>query len=334
MILMKSRSILALTAFASAGLALGQPATTNPVGYTSQTLVQNTINLVGFNVLNPVLVVSTITAIGSVENPSLSDSNTNFSTFLTSGKMYTVEIVDGDAAGTVQEFNDWSENEIFVPVSIPGVSIGDKYTVRVCPTLQEIFPVGLLAGSSFATTADKVWVPNGPGSYTKYWYKTSNPVGWCITTTGSNNAGAVTNDIPLISTDGILVEKKGTTKEFVLTGEVKTTGSNVLLGTGLNLISINPPMGLTLFTSGLQDDIAGSSFASTADIVWVPTGAGSYTKYWYKTSNPVGWCITTTGSNNAGAVSLDVDLPPSVFIQRKSTPKSVSLNVPASYSNL
>jgi hypothetical protein len=66
----------------------------------------------------------------------------------------------------------------------------------------------------------------------------------------------------------------------------------------------------------------------------MPKGANAYIKYWYKTTKPAGWC-TTTGSNNTGAASADVPLPPSIFIQRRSaTPKVVTLDAPAEYSML
>jgi hypothetical protein len=252
---------------------------------------------------------------------------------LTSAKTYILEITSGTAAGTVQEFVSWNQNSITLPAAVTGVATGNAYAIRIAPTLQEVFPVGFLAGSLSATNADKVWVPTGPGTYVKYWYKTSAPAGWCTTTTGLNNTGAVTADVPLISIDGIKIEKKGTAKDFVLTGEVKKTGSNVLLGTGMNVISINPPTGLTLFTAGLQGDIAGSLGATNADIVWVPAGSG-FTKYWYKTSAPAGWCTTSTGLNNTGAVTVDVPLPAAIQIQRKGAAKVITLDVPTSYSTL
>jgi hypothetical protein len=181
-----------------------------------------------------------------------------------------------------------------------------------------------------------VWIPQGGGAYIKYWYKTTTPnIGWHTTVTGSNDTGTVTADVALVSIDGVLVEKKGTPKDLVISGEVKPTGSNVLLTTGFNLISVNPPVGLTLFTAGLDGDITGSGFASSADIVWVPQGAGAYIKYWYKSNTPnLGWHTTVTGSNDTGLVVADVTLPPSVFIQRKGASKTVSLNVPSNYSSL
>ncbi len=332
---MKSSIATTLLALALTGASQAQTTvTTTPVGYTTQTLAANRQNLVGINVMTPVIASGSFTA---VSGATLTDSNTNFTQAITAGKTAVLEITSGSGMvpGTVQDFVTWSGNSITLPAAVTGVAVGNTYRIRLAPTLQEIFPVGTLAGSVIASTADKVWVPTGPGTYDRFWYKTGTSAGWRKTTTGSNDTGAVTGDVPLLYIDGIIVEKKGTAKDLVLSGEVKTKGSNVYLTQGQNLISIVPPTGSTLFNAGLQGDIAGSAVASTADIVWVPNGSGSFNRYWYKTTNPAGWCGTTTGSNNTGAVSVDVSLPPSIIIQRRSTtPKVITMDVPAAYSSL
>lgn len=329
---MKPYTYALLAAAAACGLAsAAETAYTTPVGYTTQTLAANSFNLVGFNVQNPKLASGKITGVSGAD---ISDANVDFTAVLPAGKMCVIEITSGVAAGTVQEFTTWATNTITLPSAISGVAVDDTYSVRVCPTLQEVFPVGFLTGSLGATNADKVWVPVGNGTYTKYWYKTNAPIGWHTTTTGTNDTGLVSGDIPLVYIDGLLVEKKATAKDLVVTGEVKKSGSNVLLATGFNLVSVNPPTALTLFTSGLQGDITGSLGATNADIVWVPAGGGAYTKYWYKTNAPIGWHTTTTGTNDTGLVTVDVNLPPSIFIQRKGTAKIVSFDVPANYSSL
>jgi hypothetical protein len=322
-----------LLAAASCGVALGQTtAYTTPVGYTTQTLAANTFNNVGLNLNNPTLAAGKLSA---VSGALLSDSAVNFTTALPAGKTCILEITSGAAAGTVQEFVTWASNDITLPAAVTGTAAGDTYNVRVAPTLQEIFPVGLLGGGLGAGNADKVWVPNGVGGYTRYWYKTNAPIGWHTTTTGLNDTGLVTVDIPLIYVDGVLVEKKAVAKDLVISGEVKTTGSNALIIPGFNSIGISPPVGLTLFTSGLQGDIAGGLGASNSDIVWVPVGGGSYVKYWYKTNAPIGWHTTTTGLNDTGLVAVDPVLPPAIKIQRKgAVSKVITLNVPASYSSL
>jgi hypothetical protein len=341
---MKTLSLSLIAVAAACGLASAQTAYTTPVGYTTQTLTPNVFNLVGMNVLKPTLAAGQFTA---VSGTTITDSNINFTTTLPAGKMCTLEITSGSAAGTVQEFTSWSGSDITIPAAIAGAAIGDKYAVRVCPTLQESFPIGagLIAGSVLPGTADKVWVPTGAvGGYTRYWFKTNDsPPRWRTTPNGTTDGGVAPTEVPLVYTDGVLVEKRGAAGSLVMTGEVKTSGSNFLTVQSYNVVSIVPPVGLTLFTSGLHvgtntnlpGDIAGSVLPGTADIVWVPTGTGTYNRYWWKTNaTPPRWHTTSNGTTDTGAAS-DVNLPPSIFIQqRSSTPKNVSTTVPSFFSNL
>jgi len=331
---MKTKYIAILASLAACGLGMAQTAYTTPVGYTTQALPANTFSLLGVNVQNPTLESSVFTAVAGAV---FTDSKVNFGTTLTPGKTYVLEITSGTAAGTVQPFVTFSGSTITVPLAISGSAIGNTYSVRVVSTLQELFPFpGSLAGSVGATNADKVWIPTGTGTYTRYWYKTNAPIGWRRTTTGSNDTGAVVNPIALPYVDGILIEKKAAISSHVFSGEVKKTGTNYLLAGGgaLSLITVAPPVGSTLFNSGLQQALQGGVGATNADIVWVPTGTGTYTRYWYKTNAPIGWRRTTTGTNDAGAVAADVNLTSALFIQRKGTARSISLTVPTFYSSL
>lgn len=326
--------LTALAALVASGTSFAQtPAFSKPSGYTTQTLPANTLSLVGFNLLPPSLSSGQLTGVNGAD---LSNSNAAFSSTLPAGKSCVIEITSGTAAGTVQDFITWNNTTITLPAAIPGVAIGDSYNIRVVPTLQETFPSGFLTSATGAANADKVWVPNGTGGYTKYYNRiTVPPVGWRITTTGSNDAGAAPANIPLLYTDGILIEKKGVAKDFVLTGEVKTNPSNNLVVTGLNPISIVSPVGLTLQTAGLQGDIASATGAANADKVWVPNGSGGYTKYYHRiTVPPTGWRTTTTGSNDTGAAPASVTLPGGVLIERKAAAKVISLDVPTSYTGL
>lgn len=329
------KSHLALTIAAAAGLTGISPAQITAyskiLGLTTQKLAANQQNLVGINLMTPVIVSGSLTA---VSGATISDRNTNFSRAIAVGKIAVLEITSGAAAGTVQDFATWSEDSITLPAAVSGLAVGDSYRIRLAATLQEVFPPGTLTGSPYATSADKVWIPSGAGNYTRYWYNNGNTSGWHTTSDGNNDTGAVTADVPLLYIDGIIVEKKGASAKLLLTGEVKTTGSNVLLMQGQNLISIVPPTGATLFTSGLKGDIAGAGDAASADIVWAPNGANAFTKYWYKTTTPAGW-YTTTGSDNTGAVTIDVPIPPSIYIQRRSSvPKVATMDVPTAYTSL
>jgi hypothetical protein len=336
--------LTALAALVASSTAFAQtPAFSKPSGYTSQTLAPNAFNLVGINVQKPSLVSGSFTAVnGSI----LSSAGVDFGAVLPAGKMYVLEITSGVAAGTVQEFVTFSGSTLTLPAPVAGVAISDNFTVRGINTLQELFPSGKLvvSGNLNANAADKVWVPQGNGSYIRYFVKggASNP-GWHTTPNGSSigETLAITADIPVLYTDAIIVQTSASPiTPLVLTGEVKTTGSNTMIVPGFNLITTVPPAGLTLFTSGLQGQLtpSGNLNANAADKIWVPQGNGTYIRYFFKggASNP-GWHTTSNGSaiGEVAALTTDVALPPGTFIQRITATNTVfKFNVPSSYSSL
>jgi hypothetical protein len=334
-------SLTALAAFVATGSLFAQtPAFSKPSGYISQTLVANRINVVGVPLLKPTLATGVITA---VNGANVSASATDFSAVLTAGKMIILEVLSGTAAGVVQEFNTWSGTSISLPAAIPGLAIGDQFSVRAAHTLQELFPSGTLrTGNLNAAAADKVWVPIGGGQYTRYFVKINTNAGWHTTSNGTviDQINAITADIPVIYTDGLLVQTgSNPITPLVFTGEVKKTPSSALAQTGqLNLISIIPPVGLTLFTSGLQSQLAtGNLNATAADKLWVPQPDGSFKRYFVKINSNAGWHTTSNGTviDQIPAITVDVPLPQGAYIQRVAAGNKVfTFNVPASYSSL
>ena len=323
-------------ALAATGTSHAQQAFSKPSGYVTQKLKENSLNNIGLSLHSPVLINGEFSVVnGAIVTVG---GSVNLTTVLPANKMCILEVNSGVAKGTVQEFSTWTSTTITLPAAIAGLAASDDFSVRVAPTIQELFPVGLLTGGFLPTNADKIWVPNSPGSYTRYWYKSVGAdIGWHTTTTGVDDTGLVNGDIPVIYIDGLIVEKKAGEKDFVITGEVKTSSSNILVAPGFNQVGITPPAGLTLFTSGLQSDVTGGFLPTNADIVWVPNSSGSgFTKYWYKSvGGDIGWHTTSTGIDDTGLVAIDPPLVSAVKIQRKgATSKVLKLAVPASYSGL
>lgn len=336
--------LTALAALIASTAAYGQtPAYSKPSGYTTQVLKPNKLNYVGINVLTPSLASGAITDIESA-GLALQDSKATFLTALPAGKMFTLEIVSGSATGSVREFVAFTKTKVTITASIANLKVGDKYIIRKNPTLQEIFPAGapLTGGASTPSTADIVRVPNGDGTDTRYWYKTTTtngPIGWWTTTDGKTRGVQVTSDIPLLYTDGIQVNRRaGVDVNLVLTGQVKTTSSRPYVVTGSNPVSINPPVGATLKNSGLKNYMQGAaSSPATADILWVPTKNMNLKGYWYKNSSvggEIGWYTTTDGITAGTLVTTKVNLSPSCLIQRRGAARFMRISVPSSYADL
>lgn len=344
---MKTNQFLPLMAallMAPSALLAQNTATTTPVGYVTQEIRTGTFNVIGFNLMTPALTTGSVTSI-STDGLTINDTAANLTSSLPANKTYSVEIISGAAIGYVFQFNTWSQTSITLGSAIPGLDVGAKYIVRANRTLQELFPSGApLTGAALTpTNADIVWVPNGSGGYTQYWYKTNaaqGAIGWWTTNDGTTRGSLVSTEVPLLFTDAILVQRKSAaTTSLVISGEIKKTSSNPLVNTGFNLVSINPPSGLSLFTAGFfPNNFAGAALTPVnADILWVPNGTGAYTQYWYKTNasqGAIGWWTTADGTTRGAQVTEDVQLPAGCFIQRKGTARFMSINVPAFFSGL
>lgn len=335
-----------LAAFtASSSLYAQSPVFSKLSGYTTQTLKPSLSNSVGFNILSPAVAEGAISAVSGDGN-TITDSNASFASKLPVNAMCTIEITSGAAVGAVREFNSFTGTSVSISAAISDLAAGDKYIIRKNATLQEIFPMGSpLTGAALnPDTADIVWVPDGNGGYTQYWYKTSDTegsIGWWTTEDGSTRGVQVAQDIPLLYTDGITVQRKsGSINELILEGQVKTTASTPYVLTGFNDVSINAPVGSTLFNAGLSSSgnfLGAATSPENADILLVPDGDGGFSRYWYKTSDTqgsIGWWTTEDGITRGVQVTEDVVLPPSCTIQRKGAPKFMKIDVPSSFSDL
>jgi hypothetical protein len=125
------------------------------------------------------------------------------------------------------------------------------------------------------------------------------------------------------------VEKKDAgTVDFVNTGEVKLGGTNYVVSQGFNLIGTTFPAGSTLQNLGLEDDLKKAILAKDADIVWLPTGPGTYDRFFLNTAGA--W-------RNAAGGTAPVDHPmtSAAFIERKDAGEAaVDTTPPPSYGDL
>jgi hypothetical protein len=87
------------------------------------------------------------------------------------------------------------------------------------PAGLTLFNAGFAPGSNFAgaavnpSTADILWVPNGLGGFTQYWYKTNasqGAIGWWTTSDGVNRGSRVSDDVNLPA--NCYIQRKGTAK--------------------------------------------------------------------------------------------------------------------------
>lgn len=317
------KTLIPLTAlaalFASSSLFAQTPAFSKPSGYTTQTL-QPGFNLVGINLVKSAAVTGAFSAV----NTNSVQVGTADLAVLTPG-LHVLEITSGPAVGRLVEFSSWTGNTITTVDNLQAanVAVGNNFLIRKAPTLEETFgtTTTVLNRSNNSDNADIVWVPTGLGTYTRYFLNGSGV--W------RNAQGGAAPNIPLVYIDGLFVQRKGSTSaSLVISGQVKTTFTSIALGTGFNLIGTIFPAGATLQNSGLDVTLVRNNNSDNADIVWIPTGPGTYARYFVNGSGA--W-----RNAQGGAAPLNLPLTSSIFVQRKGTGTvTTNLTPPASYTNL
>ena len=327
-------------ALAASGISQAQgtptPAFSKPSGYVTQALNQG-FNLVGITVQNSETASGTFTA---ANGTVLTDSNASFSVQAT--RIYILEIKSGPLAGRVAEVagSSFSSQSITTLENLGSMSVGNaQYSVRLAPTLEEIFgvvstpnPGGVIKAGLNALGADNVWIQGGSGSYDRYFLRSGI---WRKITGSSTFIDA--RNTSVVYLDGILVERRDPgSVALTLTGAVKITPSSTTISQGFNLVNVVSPVGLTLRTAGLEDNLKGALNALGADNVWVQQPNGSYKRYFRRGSNPA---TATWREVDAPTVDLNPLIDPAlggaIFVERRD-PGSVILDfkVPTSYLSL
>ena len=222
---MKLRIYAILAAAASCGLAsAAATAYTTPVGYETLSLPAGTeYNLIGLRLHSPTIASGAST---SVSGTVFSDSSVDFDALLAAGRTYVLEITSGAFSGLVQEVFSWgtgsgnTANDLVTPVDLTalGVVAGDTYSLRVAPTLEEIFDTSNLTPGFVVSQADLVWVPDGLGGFDQYFISALSGNPWKSATTLAN-----TPNVPIVYQDGLLVQKRATspTTSVVVTARLK-----------------------------------------------------------------------------------------------------------------
>jgi hypothetical protein len=334
---MKTKVSYSLLAAAMAcGIAQGAAtAYTTPVGYKTQSLRQGTFSYLGLTTQFPTVSAGVLDAV-SASPSSVTDTGVNFSTLLTAGATYILELSDG----TIQEVTSWTSLGVLnTPEDVTSkVTAGvTTYKLRKAATIADVFGLNNSAGltpdndGSFATGNDLVYVLNAAGVPTIIYYSLGGEeaaAGWY--TSGDVPA----QDIPIVYADGFYIKRvAGTDIPLVTSGEVKTKPTSGVLIAGFNYLSGVAPAGLTLGNSGLESflsqSIDGAPFA-TVDNVLIPSLTGFITCY-YSTGGeeaPAGWY--TSGDVDASALALEGGF----LIRNRGAAKAYRINVPANYSNL
>jgi len=309
-----------------------------PSGYVKHDLSVG-FNPIGINLHGSVVASGTIDA---RDGNIFSENNADLSTLLTDASAtYLLEITNRRQFGAVAEITSvtsGANNTSTFQIEGTGMNTGNAtYNIRKALTLNELFGTGTqaqLTGGRTSNSADIVWLQDETGGYTQYFYSTSTT--GTDTETGqefrSTNTPFVSPDKPItvFYPDGLYIQVKDVAKTVTVFGQVKNTSTIVSGNTGLNLVSIPSPTGVTLDGSRLSEGVSGANSTANADIVWIPNDTGGYDQYFFHSGASVWRSFNTPFTGNEGATIL----PSTVFIQRKSRNTAFRIYIPTFYSNL
>ncbi|MGK0185931.1 MAG: hypothetical protein ACI9R3_001714 [Verrucomicrobiales bacterium] len=324
--------LIAGVALAAISSASAQENTTKPVGFRTETIKAGVFNLMSADLTEAVSAAGTSTGVAA---GAITDDAADFTTTLADAdKTYVVQITSGALDGVMTEVAVTSGTQLTSAddLAAGGFEAGDTYEVRAAKTLADLFgaanEAGLTSGSSDA--ADVIWVPNGDGTFTRYYYKVGGlgGDGWrSLANPVTSESGA-----PIVSSDAFFVQSRAAAdKDLVIVGHVQTRAATVALIPGFNFISRIAPVGQTLGTTGLLPTLKGGS-AADADLVWVPDGAGGYTRYYSKIGGlgGDGWRSLSSPVADASGTALSSG----VIVQRKGEAANATVGVPEFYANL
>jgi hypothetical protein len=323
-----------LAALVASASAYGQTeAKTTPVGYVTEALKAGQFNLIGLTTHQPVIASGVLDAESA---SSVTDSEVNFTTTLTAGATYILEL-DG---GVTQEVNAWSGSALTTPnLTSFVVPATTTYKLRKAPTIADIFgasnSAGLQAVSNFnPQQADLIYLPNGTGGFDRYFY--SNAAGQGASGWFNADTFAGGSNVPVVYADGVLLYRRGLTDlSIVLSGEIKKAPTALyLIANQFNYVGGVYPVGSTLDNSGLGAGLTPTSTfnPAQADLVYIPDGAGGYSRYFY--SNAAGQGASGWFNASDFSTSGSVSLKSGIIILRRGATAMVTIVPPAGYAGL
>lgn len=335
---LKAVAAIGLTALAISSAA-AQDAASKPVGY-------ETLNFgVGFTGVGIRLHQAPVTSgvIASADGTSITVAGADFGALLTDDTDYVLEI-EGDK-GIVQIINTWAGGVITTPSDLSAEIVADvtTFTIRPVDTLESVFGSGtelaIAGGNGNVNGADQIWLSDGAGGYTKYYFDNFAPPQFTSSSWVEIGAGSVSGDaVNLVYPDGIVVNSPNG-GSIVVTGSVKLSPTELALLQGFTFVSSVAPAGADLTTAFGADGASltlasGNGNINGADQVWVQNESGDYDKYYFDNFAPPtfaseSWVQIGTGAIDGTTVSL-----PAGFVVNSPAGGNVSQGVPSFYSEL
>jgi len=326
------KSLLALALLAPGALFAQTTAKTTPVGYVTEVLEPNRDNLIGLTVHSPAVASGVL---DSATNATVTDAGVNYTSLLTDGATYILEITNGSGNGVIQEVTAWTATTLSTPQDISSQITGGTttYKLRKAPTISDIFgstnSVGLTSSpDGSASAADVILVPDGAGGFTNIVFYDDGADQLWIDASFND-----VSNLPIVYTDALVVARKGgVAKSLIISGEVKLTPTKYVFNSGDNYVGAVYPVGSTLGGSTMGPQMLASldGSAGDADLVLMPDGTGGYTTFMYY-NDGVDQLWIDGSFNDSTTTSLTSGF---VFNSKSASAKSITNNPASFYSTL
>ena len=309
-------------------------AKTGPVGYETIALEAG-FNYIGLRLHQPTLAAGVLDAVSS---GSVTDNDVNIGALVSSTKTYIVEVKTTSPAdsGAVAQVlgSDIAAGVITTSNNLVavGAAVGDTYIVRESDTLSSVFgatnSAGLAPGYVSTAGADLVYVPDGLGGLTAYYYD-ADQESWALASDSSTVVGA---NIPLVYLDGLVVFANAPL-DLVVDGEVKKSNVIQVAKPDFNYLSTIFPAGATLsssFDGALSTIHPGYVSTAGADLIYVPQTGGALIAYYYD-ADQESWALASDSSTVVGS---SINLPSGIIYFNAAAEINVKNSAPAYYSTL
>jgi hypothetical protein len=326
-----------------AGAAIGQTATTDPVGFITLNIAGGgspsspRLSLISPTLTRPILYQGLITGINgtTISVSSTPSAPWAVGAFNGANGSHYIEIISTAVparSGTMSDILSTPTTSSITTadnLSVNQAAVGDTIRIRKDVTIGDVFGTtnqyGLLAGEDLSL-ADEVLVYNG-STFTSYFYYSGSvppdpqyPAAWYK---GDDFSPA--NNVPIAANEAVVVKRKAAAPISVtVTGSVKTGNSIFAVSSGLNVLGTASAKGVTLDESTLRkvDDIQGvkaGEDASLADEVVLYSGSTPVTYFYFSGTvppdpqYPAGW-YKSDDFSPAGSVMIS---PGSAFVVKR-----------------
>jgi len=289
---MKQNQLLAILTLAATPAFLHAQTTSysDIVGYETKSLPANTYTSIGINLINPDLLVSTVTSATS-SNLSVSGS-ANVGSLLNATEPYYVEIKSGasegarldvDVAATIAAgsgtivINASSSNNTDPLSSIAANLTGVTMALRKHVTLNDVGNniTGLTAGAS--GTGDEILLLDAAsGGFQIYLRRSSTS--W----RDANNT--TVNSLPIPPGTGIIINKRAVAGSLTTSGSVRANNFALNTVAGYQLVTLGFPLDRSPNDIGADSTANGWTSGTAGDAFMLLNSAGGFDKYLFRTA--------------------------------------------------